>query len=339
MSETATSVREPETITKLEIDWVNCIFLGTVTLGMLWGVLSYALQPELLDLRTVLLAGAMFFLTGLSITIGYHRTWSHQALKCAWPVRLFFAIFGAGAIVGSILIWGRNHVDHHDDTDGPLDRYSRRRGFWWAHVGALFYKDTLPDEYSRVEFLKKDPIVVWQHKYFVWIAGTVAILLPCLIASLWGDVVGALKLAVFIRIWGELQAIFFVNSGAHTWGRRTFNAMASAADNIIANAVLTVAFIGFAIAGIFGYWTLSIIGMLSVCALATCGEDLGHGYHHTYPGDYRNYPRWWYLDPSRWVINLLRLFGLAWGVHPPSREQIRAAQARAQAAAGLNQER
>ena len=76
------------------------------------------------------------YLNGLSITGGYHRLWSHKAYEAHWSVRLFFALWGAGALQNSILVWASDHRRHHrhvDDND--LDPYSAGRGLWFSHMG------------------------------------------------------------------------------------------------------------------------------------------------------------------------------------------------------------
>ena len=40
---------------------------------------------------------AFYLACGLSITAGYHRLFSHRTHKAAWPMRLFYALFGAAA--------------------------------------------------------------------------------------------------------------------------------------------------------------------------------------------------------------------------------------------------
>jgi stearoyl-CoA desaturase (delta-9 desaturase) len=54
-----------------------------------------------------------------------------------------------------------------------------------------------------------------------------------------------------------------------------------------------------------------------VVSLLTFGEGY-HNYHHTYQSDYRNGPRWYNFDPSKWLIFTLSLFGLAWSLRTPS---------------------
>ena len=39
-----------------------------------------------------------------SITVGYHRLYSHRAFRAALPVRMFVAVLGASAFQGSIKV-------------------------------------------------------------------------------------------------------------------------------------------------------------------------------------------------------------------------------------------
>lgn len=316
---------------KLPLDWTNISFLTLVTGGAIASIFYYWLGDAQVNPHTITLAWWMFFLTGLSITVGYHRCISHRAFKVKRPIWFLFLFFGPGSSVGSARDWPRNHRDHHDDPEGPRDRYRRRKtpgsnrpgGFWWSHEGAVLHKDPNPDDYSSIPDLEKDWMVQLQHKYFVPLMLFVTIVLPCAIAGLgWGDALGAFRICFLIRVAIQLQLIFCVNSVAHTFGRRTFNATQSACDNVVANAVLSLALATCIVLAALGYWSFAWDMTKIIFALATCGEILGHGYHHEYPGDYRNYPRWWYLDPSRWVINILRLLRLASDVHPPPSERI-----------------
>jgi stearoyl-CoA desaturase (delta-9 desaturase) len=46
-------------------------------------------------------------------------------------------------------------------------------------------------------------------------------------------------------------------------------------------------------------------------SVLTFGEGY-HNYHHAHQRDYRNGPRWYNFDPSKWVISGLAMTGLAW---------------------------
>jgi fatty-acid desaturase len=45
-------------------------------------------------LESLMACGVLLVFSGMSITAGYHRLWSHRTYKAAWPLRLFLAIFG-----------------------------------------------------------------------------------------------------------------------------------------------------------------------------------------------------------------------------------------------------
>ncbi|WP_245960782.1 hypothetical protein [Wenzhouxiangella sediminis] len=64
-----------------------------------------------------LAAGVIWLLSGLSITAGYHRLWSHRSYEAAWPLKLFFAVFGTFALQNSVLVWSARHRVHHRYVD------------------------------------------------------------------------------------------------------------------------------------------------------------------------------------------------------------------------------
>ena len=76
------------------------------------------------------------YASGLSITAGYHRLYSHRSYQAHWSLRLFYALFGAQALQNSILVWCSMHRVHHREVDDvDHDPYSARRGLWYSHMG------------------------------------------------------------------------------------------------------------------------------------------------------------------------------------------------------------
>ena len=63
---------------------------------------------------------AMFFAVGFSITLGYHRLYSHLTFQAHWSVRLFTVIFGAAAFENSVLLWACEHRAHHKRTSSEV---------------------------------------------------------------------------------------------------------------------------------------------------------------------------------------------------------------------------
>lgn len=226
-------------------------------------------------------AFVLFWLSGISITGGYHRYWSHRAYEARGPLRLFFMLFGAMALQNSILVWATMHRVHHrhvDDTEH--DPYSIRRGFWFAHMGWMLRNYPSADvDYERARDLQSDPLVMFQHRHYLAIALGMNIGLPALLGALHGDVLGGLLIAGALRLMLVQQITFFINSLAHWWGRRPFTRRNTARDN-------------------------------GLIALFTFGEGY-HNYHHLFQWDYRNGIRWWQYDPTKWLIAGAARLGLA----------------------------
>src|SRR5437588_11657900 len=98
------------------VNWTTSSFLiGTLALTLT--ALPLYLWQFGLDWFQLALFAALFLLTGLSITLGYHRLFSHLAFRAKWPVRLFVLVFGAGAFENSALLWSSEHRRHHKHVD------------------------------------------------------------------------------------------------------------------------------------------------------------------------------------------------------------------------------
>ena len=223
----------------------------------------------------------IFPLNGLSITAGYHRLWSHRAYEASWPVRFVLMIFGTMAVQNSILFWSAGHRNHHrfvDDVD--LDPYSAKRGFWFSHMGWMLrdYPSGQLD-YKNVPDLKKDKMVMFQHKHYTLLAVLTNFGIPLAIGYMSGDVWGVFLLAGLLRLVISHHFTFFINSWAHISGKQPYTDQNTARDN-------------------------------PVMALFTWGEGY-HNFHHIFQYDYRNGVKWWHYDPTKWLIYGMSKLGLA----------------------------
>jgi stearoyl-CoA desaturase (delta-9 desaturase) len=228
-----------------------------------------------------LIAVVFLYLNGLSITGGYHRLWAHKAYKAHWSVRLWFALWGAGALQNSVFVWASDHRRHHRNVDdNEKDPYSAGRGLWFSHIGWMLRDyQTNTEDFSNINDLMEDPILTWQHKHYVAITVIMNVVLPLAIGLVLGDVWGTLILVGLARLVVNHNVTFFINSLAHYWGTRPYTEENSARDN------------GF-------------------LAFLTYGEGY-HNYHHIFQTDYRNGIRWWQWDPTKWMIFSLNKLGLA----------------------------
>ena len=132
---------------------------------------------------------------GISITAGYHRLWSHRAYHAHASVRWFFALFGAMAMQHSILVWGSQHRTHHryvDDVD--RDPYSAKRGFWFSHMGWILRDyPSGRNDFTNAKDLERDPIVMFQHRYYLPLTLAMNIGLPLALGWVVGDVWGVFR--------------------------------------------------------------------------------------------------------------------------------------------------
>ncbi|MBQ28119.1 MAG: acyl-CoA desaturase [Nitrospiraceae bacterium] len=225
--------------------------------------------------------GVLFGIMTLhSISAGYHRLWSHKAYQAHAIVRLFYAICGACTIQNSILHWSSDHRNHHKFVDNQdRDPYAATRGFWFSHMGWMIrdYKSGKVD-FSNVKDLVRDPIVMWQHKYYIELVLVTNVGLPLLLGYLFGSALGVFLLAGVLRLVVIHHFTFLINSLAHIWGSQPYSDTNSSRDSL-------------------------------VLALLTFGEGY-HNYHHSFQGDYRNGIRWWHFDPTKWIITALAWVGL-----------------------------
>ena len=121
------------------INWLTSSFLiGTLALTLT--AVPLYLWFFGLDWFQVVLFFAMLAACGLSISLGYHRLFSHITFQASWPIRLFTLIFGAGAFENSVLMWASEHRRHHKHVDHDDDPYCISKGFFYAHIGWLLFK-------------------------------------------------------------------------------------------------------------------------------------------------------------------------------------------------------
>lgn len=235
----------------------------------------------------------LVWFSGMSITAGYHRLWSHKTYDAHPIVKAVFAVGGAMALQNSILHWSSDHRVHHKhvDTNGK-DPYSAKKGFWFSHIGWMLreYQAHRYDDYNNCKDLQKDKIVMWQHNHYLAIMLGANFGIPMFLGWLNGDILGMLLLAGVFRLVVVHHITFFINSLAHIWGRQPYTDTNTARDN------------GF-------------------IAFFTFGEGY-HNFHHIFEYDYRNGIRWWQFDPTKWLIKGLSFVQLTKNLRKCPEERI-----------------
>ena len=218
-----------------------------------------------------------WFISGMGITMGYHRLFSHKSYQTNTFLEWVLMIFGSLALENTILKWSSDHRKHHSFSETEDDPYSIVKGFWHAHIGWVLKNTT--EEKSRivgVKDLEKKSAIIFQNKYYYHIAIIAGVFIPLLIGLIYGRPIGALLWGTFLRVTLVHHATFLINSLCHYKGDRTYDVSSTSRDS----------------------WIVSLF---------TFGEGY-HNYHHKFPSDFRNGVSWFSFDPSKWLISLFSFF-------------------------------
>ncbi len=235
----------------------------------------YAHTPPL---SLILITVALVFASGIAITAGYHRLYSHCCYKTHPIIETIFLFLGSLATQGSVLQWAHDHRLHHAYVDTDRDPYSVKKGLFHAHVLWMFFKGRQID-LKVVSDLTRRKSLLFQHKYYVlcMLASNVVTFLA--VGWLLNDYWGAFLFAWWVRLLCLHHTTWCINSLAHYWGTQNYSQEHSAVDNYL-------------------------------ISLLTYGEGY-HNYHHSFAYDYRNGIRWYHFDPAKWLIWTLHKIGLA----------------------------
>jgi stearoyl-CoA desaturase (Delta-9 desaturase) len=242
-------------------------FLGTLyAIIMLWNN-----WVSWLDVALML---ALYLVSGLGITVGFHRLLTHKSFETTPWLKRLLLICGCMAVEGDPISWASTHIQHHAHSDGEHDPHSPLDGLWHAHLGWLFSHENNANVYGT--WLKKDRDALWVSKtWIIWVA--VGLLIPLAIAGWSGLIWGGL-----VRIFLTHHFTWSVNSICHTFGRRDFQTRDASRNNFI-------------------------VGLLAF------GEGW-HNNHHAFPRSAFHGLRWWQIDLSAYLIRGLERLGLAWNV-------------------------
>ena len=232
------------------------IYITLCHLGGIVGLfrLKYASQ------YTLLWAYCLWNITGLGITAGAHRLWSHKSYIACKSVRCFLMITNSIANQGSIYHWVRDHRVHHKASETNGDPHNASRGFFFAHMGWLFLKkhSDVKEIGSKISMadMEEDGFVMFQKYYDPWFNLCMCFLVPPLIATLgWNEHFwNALWITGFLRYVIVLHCTWMVNSAAHIYGDHPYDKNIKPAEN-------------------------PIVSFLAI------GEGW-HNWHHKYPYDY-----------------------------------------------------
>lgn len=256
----------------LRLNWTSITFFAAVHALAL-------LAPWFFSWSALGVAIFLHWLFGsIGICLGYHRLLTHRSLQVPKGLEYALALLGSLALQGGPLFWVAGHRRHHTYTeDIDKDPYSAKRGFWWSHMGWLLYKRPEFFEFeSNRKFapdLAKDAFYRWLDRHYLLLQIPLGVGLYLL--GGWSFVIYGLFLRA-VLLW---HSTWLINSASHITGYRSHEC-----DDNSRNL----------------WWA----------AILTYGEGW-HNNHHAYPNVAKAGWKWWEIDPTWWVILILKQMGLA----------------------------
>jgi stearoyl-CoA desaturase (delta-9 desaturase) len=241
---------------------------------------------------------AMYVLTVLGITIGFHRLFTHRSFETNPMIQGILAILGSMAVEGPLLKWVALHRRHHQFSDKENDPHSPHvnfsgiigllRGVWYSHIGWFFTPDPPRLEHYVKDLHRSKLLRVIDRFFLLWVF--LGLLIPALAGGL---ITHSWMGALTGLIWGGLARVFLVhhvtwsiNSICHIWGSKAYETNDESKNNLL----------------------LGILGL---------GEGW-HNNHHAFPSSARHGLKWWQIDPSYLVIQLFGILGLASKIKIPA---------------------
>ena len=250
------------------------------------------------------LAVSFYFLSGLGITVGFHRHFTHRAFKATRALKIGLAITGSMAFQGPIINWVADHRRHHAFTDKEGDPHSPwlfgtsplavAKGFVHAHLSWLFARDKTNAARFAPDLLADRDLQRVHQQFIGW--SMVSLAAPALLGgvitwSWWGALTGFFW-AGLVRLAVLNHVTWSINSICHVVGERPFDSRDKATN----------------------FWPLAILSF---------GESW-HNSHHADPSGARHGVLRGQIDPSARLIWIFERFGWATNVRWPRRDRLEA---------------
>ncbi|MHB8242399.1 MAG: acyl-CoA desaturase [Solirubrobacteraceae bacterium] len=288
----------PEEIQVPVLENVDRAITGLITAvpPLLLVVAGWQLWNRELHWRDLAILAVLYVVTGLGVTMGFHRLLTHRSFKTSPWLRGLLAVAGTMSVEGPVISWVADHRKHHVYTDRLGDPHSPHvdhgggwrgalRGLVHAHVGWLFDHTQRGARERFAPDLLADPVVAFVDRTFLlW--SLVGLAIPFGLGVAFG---GTLDAGLEALLWGGAVRIlvlhhvtYSINSLCHFFGRRRFRTE-DHSRNLLWLAPLS-----------FG--------------------EAWHNNHHAFPTSAFHGMERWELDVSGLVIGALERVGLIWDV-------------------------
>jgi stearoyl-CoA desaturase (delta-9 desaturase) len=201
----------------------------------------------------------------------YHRLLSHRGYQVSRPVKIMLLWFAAVAGQGSPMFWvGIHNGYHHPFTDTEKDPHSPVHGFWHSYILWMYRTDYNNLNIRPIAHLFRDPDCAFFHRHYAKVFFLSHIVVALIGFEFW---LYAMALPAFL--------------GLHAYGLNTslnhYSFMGYRNYQSRDNSVNSI-------------WLFPFIQ--------------GEAWHNNHHGDPKNpnygHRHWWELDPTYYLIKLIR---------------------------------
>src|SRR5438093_10553225 len=90
---------------------ISVIGVVAPLIGTIYAI--WLLWQRLVNWNDIAILVGMYFLTGIGVTVGFHRLLTHRSFAAPPAVRFLFLALGSLAVEGPAVDWASIHIKHH----------------------------------------------------------------------------------------------------------------------------------------------------------------------------------------------------------------------------------
>jgi stearoyl-CoA desaturase (delta-9 desaturase) len=146
-----------------------------------------------------ILSFLIYLTIALTVTVGYHRLFTHNAFETSRFWHWFFGVVGCVSLNSAPMHWSVVHINHHKYSDTDKDPYDSN----FSHYLRFKERTDLQVTKNEVRMLK-DPM----HQFFVDNSLTLSLCYAAITAAFGFD--------AFLFLWALPTTTYLVTAGLHT---------------------------------------------------------------------------------------------------------------------------
>ena len=276
----------------VKFNWKNFLWISLVHIIAVVYSWQYFSIPALLSFVF------LYYLTGMiGITFGFHRLLTHKGFYAPGWIKKIAATCGTLACQGGPISWIGSHRLHHIYSDTAADPHNARRGFWYSHIGYIFFRrEDLNDVKICGTYcpdISKNTFYNFLERFMIPLQFVLGVILILVGGFFFGTAKGfdsysAMSFAtwgIFVRLVVVYNVTWLINSASHLWGKEPNKTNDNSKNNVLTS-------------------------------LLAFGEGW-HNNHHSQPRSARHGWLWYQFDPTWLLICSLRSLGLIKNVQLP----------------------